>query len=832
MTQKELLEIINNAKKNDVKEIDLSRKNLTIIPPEIMKLKNLLVLDLSQNNLSNIPVEIGQLENLSILYLNNNQLSNISPGIGLLEKLSELYLDHNNLKHLPSEVGQLKNLSILDLSHNKLINIPADIGQLENLTRLHLNNNQLSNLKPEIGFLSKLSELIISQNNLIQIPLEIANLKNLSVLDLRENRLNNLPKGISELKRLSSFDLRQNNLSIPPEILNDVWEPEKIITYYNQNQEVSSRPLNEAKVLLVGEAKVGKTSLVKRLISDSFDPHEKMTEGINIHRWPIATKKITVQLNVWDFGGQEIMHATHQFFLTKRSLYLLVLDVRQDENGNRVEYWLKIIRSFGGNSPIIVVGNQVDQKSLDIDRRRLIRKYPNIVGFVETSCKDLKHRGIDQLRREIISQIISLPHVFDVLPIPWFDVKAQLENFDVDFIEYYRYKEICIENGITDSDSQKRLISFLHDLGIALNYSDDPRLNQDSILNPEWVTNGVYSILNNNELITRHKGILERSKLYQILDTVRYPAEKHLFIIDMMQKFELCFPLEGFENIKYLIPDLLSQEEPETGNWEHSLPFQYHYNILPSSIISRFIVRMNQLISKRTYWRNGVVLVKRGTKALVQADKEDRVIFIFVSGNQETRRLLLESIRDQFDYIHSSIPGIEVEEKVPLPDNPKILVDYKNLLDMELLGIQEFVPSGIKKMVRVKDLLEGIETPQSREQRIETRKDLIRNFDRPKRSIQSSNYSQQNRKNTGKFFLLIVVIMTIIFSIVGHILPFYTLLIIILGTLFTMGIVGVFVLVINKDISQENFVLLFIELYKRLPLLNQHKNKIHRKNKY
>ena len=41
------------------------------------------------------------------------------------------------------------------------------------------------------------------------------------------------------------------------------------------------------------------------------------------------------------------MHATHQFFLTKRSLYLLVLDSRLTQEENRVEYWLKIIQSFG-----------------------------------------------------------------------------------------------------------------------------------------------------------------------------------------------------------------------------------------------------------------------------------------------------------------------------------------------------------------------------------------------------------------------------------------------------------------------------------------------------
>ncbi len=89
------------------------------------------------------------------------------------------------------------------------------------------------------------------------------------------------------------------------------------------------RPLNEAKVILVGQGAVGKTSLVKRLMTDEFDPEEHKTEGIDIKRWGVKVGRQEVQLNVWDFGGQEIMHATHQFFLTKRSLYLLVLDSRR-----------------------------------------------------------------------------------------------------------------------------------------------------------------------------------------------------------------------------------------------------------------------------------------------------------------------------------------------------------------------------------------------------------------------------------------------------------------------------------------------------------------------
>jgi len=106
-----------------------------------------------------------------------------------------------------------------------------------------------------------------------------------------------------------------------------------------------------------------------------------------------------VQLNIWDFGGQEIMHATHQFFLTQRSLYLLVLNGRQGHEDGDAEYWLQLIQSFGEDSPIIIVLNKIKEHPFDLNRRALQQKFPSIRCFVQTDCAD--KTGIDELRQMI-----------------------------------------------------------------------------------------------------------------------------------------------------------------------------------------------------------------------------------------------------------------------------------------------------------------------------------------------------------------------------------------------------------------------------------------------
>ena len=137
------------------------------------------------------------------------------------------------------------------------------------------------------------------------------------------------------------------------------------------------------------------------------------------------------------------MHATHQFFLTKRTLYILVLDNRYSEAENRLDYWLTLIRSFGGDSPILIVGNKSDQHTLDLDRRGLLAEHPTVQAILDTSCET--GAGLEALRAAIAEQVAQLPHVNDPIVTTWFEVKAELEEMDADTIPYRRYVELCRE---------------------------------------------------------------------------------------------------------------------------------------------------------------------------------------------------------------------------------------------------------------------------------------------------------------------------------------------------------------------------------------------------
>ena len=113
-------------------------------------------------------------------------------------------------------------------------------------------------------------------------------------------------------------------------------------------------------------------------------------------------------MNVWDFGGQQIYHATHQFFLTHRSLYVLVDDTRKDYKSVSDEgfkYWLELIEVFGGHSPTLIFQNEKDGRSKAIDLGGIKQRYDNVkelyAGNLERSrCGRQDARGHRVLRQQ------------------------------------------------------------------------------------------------------------------------------------------------------------------------------------------------------------------------------------------------------------------------------------------------------------------------------------------------------------------------------------------------------------------------------------------------
>ena len=605
--------------------LDLSFNQLSELPTEITQLVNLTTLDLGGNQLSELPAEITQLSNLTTLDLGGNQLSELPAEITQLSNLTTLDLSENQLSELPAEITQLVNLTTLDLSVSNLSELPAEITQLVNLTTLSMSQSQLSELPAEITQLVNLTTLNLSENRLSELPVEITQLVNLTTLGLSDNKLSELPVEITQLANLTTLDLEENPLkSPPPEIA--IKGVQAIFEYFKSLEESERQPLNEVKVLLIGDGGAGKTSLVKRLLGEEFDNNEPQTHGINIKKWEIIDGDDKIKVHSWDFGGQEIMHATHQFFLSKRSLYVLVLDGRKEE---KTEYWLKHIESFGGDSPILVIINKIDENpSFDVNRPFLQDKYKGIKSFHRVSCKE--NKGIISFNEILTDELVKVELRQQLFAKNWFNVKTKLEDMTNNFISYEKFQDLCIQESITGESAQDTLIGFLNDLGIILHFKDF-KLKHTHVLEPKWVTGAVYRIIN-SEKVAKNNGVLKLESLAEILKKEKetdyfYPQDKHKYIIDLMKKFELCYEIET-DHI--LIPDLLEIQEPKFDfDYSSSLKFLIDYDFLPRSVMPRFIVKMHKDIKDNLRWRTGVVLEnsKLNSTSVIKADESDKEIY-------------------------------------------------------------------------------------------------------------------------------------------------------------------------------------------------------------
>ena len=615
-------------------ELNLSSNQLETLPESFSNLSNLTWLNLSFNQLATLPESFSNLSSLTWLNLNSNQVKIFPKSATNLSNLTTLYLRSNQLETLPDSFSNLSNLTWLDLSSNQLETLPDSFSNLSNLTTLYLSDNQLSSLPEAIGnlcnlreldlssnqletlpdsfsSLSNLTTLYLSYNQLSTLPKTIGNLSNLSTVNLRKNQIFNLPESFSNLSNLTGLDFSGNPLEKPPlEIANKGIEAIK--KYFRQLRKEGKDYIYEAKLLILGKGEAGKTTLAKKIEDPNYklNTHEKSTEGIDITKWSFTfldkeKKEREFKVNIWDFGGQEIYHATHQFFLTKRSLYALVVDTRREETD--FYYWLNVVELLSNNSPLLIIKNEKGDRTIEIDINSLRGRFENLKESLSTNLAT--NRGLEQILAEINHNIRKLPHVGNALPKTWKRVRETLEEDERNYISLEEYLNICEENGFKQLKDKLQLSGYLHDLGVCLHFQDSPLLKNTVILKPEWGTDAVYKVLDDKQVVN-NLGRFTTEDLSNIWSDEQYQF-KQAELLELMMRFKLCYKIPGSKDT-YIAPQLLTKTKPDY-NWDtnNNLILRYTYEFMPKGIITQLIVAMHEHIYQQQYvWRSGVVLTK------------------------------------------------------------------------------------------------------------------------------------------------------------------------------------------------------------------------------
>jgi len=531
----------------------------------------------------------------------------------------------------------------------------------------------LSGFKPEL-----LEALNLRENKLRKSPVS-PQMKALKHLDLCDNKIQELEPPSPLLEHVLLYG---NEMTSPPlEIVQQ--GKDAVLNYFSRLRETGVSKIYEAKVLIVGSGGAGKTTLLRRLLYNEkavMPTEAESTHGIEVHDMqPFdCGGEHPFNAHLWDFGGQEIYHATHQFFLTKRSLYLLVSDARKEDDG--FEYWLQIIQLLGADSPIIIVQNEKGGRHRDINLSGLQAQFANVKSLHSLDL-GLTHNDpgnaqkLEALVQDIQQQLGKLPHIGDTLPNSWAKVRQELETErkSNQFISAEKFIQICDKHG-EKGDEALRLSQYLHDLGFLLHFQDDPILKHTVILNNSWATEGVYAVLDSQPVKQLQKGKFSRANAVSVWDAKELEKGENIFkgkhdeLLQLMLKFEICYRLPELPD-DYIAPQLLPATEPEKSlQWpqDESLHLIFRYGFMPKGLMSRLIVRLNHYIKdhKEEAWQTGAIL-HRGDHTEARMLETYATGDIHLSARGRDAKDMITIASEEIERLNSSYEKIKVEKLVP-----------------------------------------------------------------------------------------------------------------------------------------------------------------------
>jgi len=260
-------------------------------------------------------------------------------------------------------------------------------------------------------------------------------------------------------------------------------------------------------------------------------------------------------VNVWDFGGQEIYFATHQFFLTRRSVYVLVADTRHQHTD--FYNWLRMQETFGLESPVLLVKNRNRQHGNDFTIQNLPQlqeRFPNLREVIEVDLDEVPSpNSWADLLRHLEDYLLGLDHIGQPRPRTWVEVRKAIDRNSRDVISWPEFVALCREQEMKRDENIVQLGDYLHNLGDILHFRQDPVLRNLVILKPEWGLDAVYKVLDNKKIIEQ-QGKFNWDDLYHLWRAPRYRGYE-LQLLRLMENFQLCYPLEGVPGT-YIAPQL------------------------------------------------------------------------------------------------------------------------------------------------------------------------------------------------------------------------------------------------------------------------------------
>ena len=638
-------EQICNAAKHSVQtvvSIEIARRTYATTVREALLLKTDVQADkgiVSWHGLQLLQLEINwlkQIEWVKILRLARNEFTILPVEIGnYLKNCTILSLQWNKLREIPSCLLQLPSIIELNVSHNVLVELPDVPEWPFSLKILNVSHNRLTRLpKSTVG--PSIEKLDLSYNQFRSVPSCVCSFLTLLTLDLSGNsKISSLPVELGRLKKL--YDLKLDSLD-------DLNDPPKNVrlTTADCMRYLNSRLRGEQgyyrmKLMLVGKQLMGKSTIVARLQGHKIG--NESTVGVDVSEWKFSPsyKKKEFTFSIWDFAGQEEYYATHQCFLSKRSLYLLCWNITEGETGIAdLKPWLNNISLRAPGSSIVVVATFLDKMSEEdrksgVDKElcekiyKISHQFTRLKIFYSMAVSlQGKQENVSYLKEIIYNAAaectigkqavmgVKIPASYFTLDTKMAALREKVQAGKTEPIMHSGdFKEMVLSLKLVDlqdDDELRTVTHFLHEVGSLLHY-DDRRHNLDDLyfVDPQWLCKLMSAIvtveqknpyLKHGILKTRNIPILFRDKLY--------PSKYMYQYLTLLHRFEIALPLDR-EHSRILVPSLLPAERPDCVKdaavdfscYRRYIVFRY---ATPPGLWARLLSRiMNLIVEVRDY---------------------------------------------------------------------------------------------------------------------------------------------------------------------------------------------------------------------------------------
>ena len=647
---------------------------------------------------------LADLPNLKVLYLNETGLTSIAP-LQNHPKLEGLYLYGSQITDLYclATMPKLHGFGISDMP-----NYPPEFDKwVSNATDLYIHDSAVSDLSV-LYPCTKLNLLWLCKTNIRVLPSWLGERMPLKKLVLEHHKIHDLPDSLMKLNlpfeaageypHEDGIHLINTTLAVQPISLFEQ-EREFIQAYYDAEKV----PINESKVIFLGDGGVGKTHTIMRIRNQGKRDNYKTetTPGIDITQYAAEHKDQKFSIHFWDFGGQEIMHAMHRCFLTERTCYVVVLSNRADSDLTaRARYWLRNIQSFAPNARVLLALNRWDDIAAGgIDMSRLLAEYKNLCPEpVHFSAKNSSDEEFEVLTRAIIREAAALDSSAMVFPVQWANIRQKLLDSaqNKHYIDKDDYHQFCAEEGLDAPNIRTWLLEWFNDLGVCFSYHQEKagsaqptELEEYKVLNPRWLTNAIYILINHGRYYAEN-GKLHRNNIRDLLQNsalgvlkdVTYSENEQKYVLDVMRKFRLSYHVSETHEF---IPALC---DPNTPKNLHPMDFQKHvtyqmqYTFLPDSVIHQLMIYCYSNLNFTKLWRKGMRLDIdfAGLSAVVDMGNDDSTLRVDVYGTERSHPwMLLQNLRTHLLEINHSL-GLSAEDSIIVQDD-----DYEEAISIDQL---------------------------------------------------------------------------------------------------------------------------------------------------